>query len=161
MPMSSPSVPEALAAVGILARIGVSDEALGRAVREWLAKAQDAEPTSSHPTLGSGALSASRPVQAPRTPIDEGTAAASASSSLTVASSRGIETGVVPLKVRFGGGSATNITIPTTLLVQLATKLGSEAAARAAARDCAKKAPLDAKNRSAWVVAALISQIAG
>lgn len=150
MDTSVPSLPETLAAVDTLYRSGISDEVVGRVMREWLSKnpAQPdtrrvlAPPTELAPAPDSVNLSV-RP-----------TASATFTGSATKKVGT-VEKDIVPIKVRYPDGSATNISVSRSLFVQLSASCGSDKAAREKARALALTAPADAKNRSGWVSAEL------
>jgi hypothetical protein len=132
-----PTLPETLAAVEVLVRAGVSDESVGRAVREWLmhprSPSSPVTPASTQSGEGAHPVASLVPPSLPE-PVPE-------------APARKFEF----VKVRFSEGAATNIAIPTALFLLLVERWGGEKEARGVARALAKEAPLDVDNRSAWV----------
>lgn len=148
-----PSLPETLAAVEVLSRSGVSDEAVGRAVREWLSKSPKHQainpfdvplPASSSPVAP--AFPEPPPI-AVMTPV-------------LGPISRAVVKDTVMIKVRYPDGSVTNISLKGSLFVLLIARFGSDKAARDAARSVALAAPSSAKNRSGWVAGELSKQLA-
>lgn len=141
---------ETLAAIQTLVRAGVSDVAIGRAVRDLLLAA-DGDRFS--PMSGSnwaehrppgGSSATAEPTLHPEGPPSSSSAAETPSLA-----------GMVPLKVRFATGKASNVSIPAKLLHLVGVKLGSDEAARQRIRDLAKEIAEDASNRSGLIQAAL------
>lgn len=131
-----------------MAQIGLSDELLGRAVRELL---------SAETKRASTPLRAAHQ-QEPRASTDVSTPRYSAPSPtppsppLSGKSSEASEDDLVPLKVRFPSGGATNVVVPRLQLTQLAKTLGAdEEAARRWVREKVQAAPPGISNRSRWV----------
>lgn len=146
---------ETLAAIQTLVRAGVSDVAIGRAMRDLLLAA-DGDRLS--PLSGTswteqrppGNISATAEPTL-HTEASPGHAGAASSPSLA---------GMVPLKVRFATGKASNVSIPAKLLHLVGVKLGSDETARQRIRDMAKEIPEDASNRSGIIQAALNALLA-
>jgi hypothetical protein len=141
---------DALAAMRTLVQAGVSDEAIGRALRDLLlASSEDVLVTMSSspraeqqppdgPAIGT-------PTLHPETPAAPSVAAPAAP----------VLAGAVPLKVRFADGKTSNVTIPAQLLYRVAKKLGGDDAARRRVRDLALDVPENTSNRSGWIQSAL------
>lgn len=146
---------ETLAAIQTLVRAGVSDVAIGRAMRDLLLAADGdrlspvsgASLTEHRPPSGSSATA--EPALHPE--AASGTSSAAEGPSLA---------GMVPLKVRFATGKASNVSIPAKLLHLVGVKLGSDEAARQRIRDLAKEIAEDASNRSGLIQAALNALLA-
>lgn len=147
---------------------GLSDELLGRAVRELLHKG------TATATSTSGAASQQSAAAAPPEALasrvahtgPNATAPATAwtgragpaaqqrrSEPVAGAPSSPPRNDLVPLKVRFPDGSATNIVVPREMLDKLAAVEGSVELARQRLRLLAQSAPADTSNRSRWVQA--------
>jgi hypothetical protein len=116
-----------------LVQAGVSDETLGRALRDLLMAPSSMETTEMATLTG----------PAEQTPESGALLAEPAAP------------GLVPLKVRFANGKASNVSIPAQLLQQVARKLGGETEARQRVRDLARDIPADVPNRSGRIQAAL------
>lgn len=164
----TPTVPETLAAVAVLTRAGISDEAIGRAVREWLGRQVlspnllateesgfgGRNPPGGHNPSTPAGLGAASPDSRAYSPISHAEARVEVREPEQQGSNT-VNKGSIPLKVRFADGTATNILLPESLLVKVALRFGGDLAARKLARELAKSAPATVKNRSAWVAEAL------
>lgn len=141
---------EALAAMRTLVEAGVSDEAIGRALRELLLGADGDR-------LAQRRVATWTESAAPGGIDATGTPAVHSDAELATVPSIGSPplAGMVPLKVRFATGKPSNVSIPAQLLQRVAIKLGSEDAARQRVRDCAKTIAENASNRSGLIQAAL------
>lgn len=134
-----PTLPETLAAVDVLVRAGVSDESVGRAVREWLA--QHRQELGSPPPNVPGP-----PLEVPA-PAPQVTPAAQPSRKFEF------------VKVRLSDETVTNIAIPLALFQRVVLQAGGEKAARSIARELAKEAPATSENRSSWVAQRLAQRL--
>lgn len=124
--LSSPT----LSAVRVLANAGVSDRVLGSVVRELLGSPGVVAPVPGF------AASAVAPVPVPPA------ATAPAPPALPE---------MVPVKLRFPNGKATNIAVPSSIFAAARKKMGSDVAARKWLRELALAAPASVGNRSKWV----------
>lgn len=148
MATTAPTILETLKAVLTLADAGVSDEALGKAVREWL-RAQRAE------TAVEGAKAALLEERSRGTGTDPQTPQNSPTASVTEAlqaSPSPASTESVLIKVQVDGKQPTTVKIPGGLWKSFVAipSLGTESAARARVREIAKKAP-PAESLTVWM----------
>lgn len=138
MATTAPTIVETLKAVLTLADAGVSDEALGKAVREWL-RAQRTEAGAESPKVtipGQGPTDSARAPQVPTSTLP-----LSASTTPHLPSPPAGES--VLIKVQVDGKQPTTVKIPGGLWRSFVAlpSLGSESSARAKIREIAKKAP--------------------
>lgn len=139
---------ETLQAVRVLALAGISDEALGKAIREYVCNAG----LTAEQQRPSGAMSpaldpapTAHVTHAPERPL---------AASSVVGRPAPEKEELVPIKVQLSNGTPTNIVVPRVLLERVARLKGSEAEARKVARELVKSTPPGEK-RSGWVVAEL------
>lgn len=141
---------DALDAMRTLVVAGVSDEAIGRALRELLIGGDlERQALRRVPGWSESAAFGARPATGVPTVIPEDIPTQSGPATGSPLA------GMVPLKVRFATGKPSNVSIPAHLLHQVSLTLGSEEAARQQVRDLAKEIAEGASNRSGLIQAAL------
>jgi len=151
---------DTLEAIRTLVKVGISDEAIGRTMRDLL-------------TLTPTPLSAEKRVESTRTPSDSKQDLSSDSTPpesgiqkqthrLMTKSKLAFdpsEKGCFSFKVRFEDGSVSNVTIAKQVIHAGGQVLGDEEAARKKVRTLAKQAPLTAPNKSKWIQEKLMDEI--
>lgn len=152
MDYATPSYLKTLQALGTLADAGVGDEALGKAVREWLKAQNIAGAPSPAPHQGATFTDVNkRPSEPPewaraaQNSTLQGSLPFPAPGPSAPASFAAMDSGTlsITVKVQVDGKAATTVKIPLNMwqaLVQLPS-VGSEPAARQTIRELAKKAP--------------------
>jgi hypothetical protein len=135
---------------------GLSDELVGRAARELLlgasAEAKPRPPATPWAGLTPGTPRATQAGAASDLPTppaltagqarEKGGLGATASTSVEATRSAQASEELVPVKVRFPGGAATNVVVPRKQLSALARSLGGEDAARGGQRTRRRREPL-------------------
>lgn len=154
MPLSA----DTLVAMRTLIQAGLSDEAVGRALRELLCPRPLSSatamygantPASAWPTVSASPEPRERPVPDDHPGESE---FRPDSDSTTLSSTKAAPvTGNEVLKVRLSNGKPSNVTIPGQLLIDVAAVLGSVNAAREKVRQLAKQVPETAETRSGWI----------
>jgi hypothetical protein len=141
---------DTIAAMRTLVQAGVSDEAIGRAMRDLLMAGESDTLTATPATRLEEEVPPSGP--ATGTPVSVSEAPATyAQPTAPLPPPAPVIAGTVALKVRFQDGKSSNVTIPAQLLHDVGLRIGGEEAARQKVRDLARAVPDTVANRSGWI----------